>query len=77
MEGCVLSIIEKDETYGYDILSKLDENRFENILEGTLYPVLTRLQKKELIACRIGKSPLGPPRKILLNYYKCKPLTFR
>lgn len=63
LEGCVLSVISRGETYGYEILSVLIENGFDNLIEGTLYPVLTRLQKKGLIACRIGKSPLGPSRK--------------
>lgn len=63
LEGCVLSIISRGETYGYEILSVLNESGFDTLIEGTLYPVLTRLQKKNLIACRMGKSPLGPSRK--------------
>lgn len=63
LEGCVLSIISEGETYGYEILSRLDENGFENLLEGTLYPVLTRLEKKDSIVCRKEKSPFGPIRK--------------
>lgn len=63
LEGCILAIIEEHETYGYEILSQLQEYGFENIIEGTLYPVLTRLNKKKLISCRVGKSPLGPKRK--------------
>ena len=63
LEGCILSIISRDETYGYDILSILDKHGFTDIQEGTLYPVLVRLEKKNLIHCRIGKSPFGPKRK--------------
>ncbi len=63
LEGCVLAVIAKGETYGYEILAELGENGFENLLEGTLYPVLTRLEKKELISCRKAKSPFGPIRK--------------
>lgn len=63
LEGCVLAVIEKGETYGYEILAELSRNGFENLLEGTLYPVLTRLEKKERIACRKEKSPFGPVRK--------------
>ena len=63
LEGCILSIIEKKETYGYEILSELQNYGFDNIIEGTMYPVLTRLNKKGLISCRIGKSPFGPKRK--------------
>lgn len=63
LEGCILSIISKGETYGYEILSELEKNGFSNLLEGTLYPILTRLDKKGCIRCRKVKSPFGPIRK--------------
>lgn len=63
LEGCVLAIIEKGETYGYEILSELDEKGFENLGEGTLYPIIKRLDKNGYISCRKAKSPLGPIRK--------------
>ena len=63
LEGCVLSIVARGETYGYEILGVLEEAGFESLGEGTLYPVLTRLDKNGLIACRKAKSPLGPIRK--------------
>lgn len=63
LEGCILGIIAKGETYGYEILAQLTAVGFEELGEGTLYPVLTRLNKKEYIYCRKAKSPLGPIRK--------------
>lgn len=63
LEGCVLAIIQKEETYGYEILSSLENSGFENLGEGTLYPVLSRLDKNGYISCRKAKSPLGPIRK--------------
>ena len=63
LEGVVLSIISKKETYGYEILIILNTNGFENLLEGTLYPILTRLNNKGYIKCARKKSPLGPVRK--------------
>ena len=69
LEGCILQIISEQETYGYEILARLEESGFEDLLEGTLYPVLTRLEKKEAIACRKEKSPYGPIRK----YYSITP----
>lgn len=63
LEGCILSIISNGETYGYEILLTLNKYGFKDIYEGTLYPILTRMDKKSLISCRIGKSPLGPKRK--------------
>ncbi|SHO47327.1 PadR family transcriptional regulator [Anaerocolumna xylanovorans] len=69
LEGCVLAIIAKGETYGYDILSVLERHGFKELQEGTLYPVLVRLEKKKDIQCRIGSSPYGPKRK----YYSITP----
>lgn len=63
LEGCVLGVIAKGETYGYEILARLELVGFEELGEGTLYPVLTRLDKKGYISCRRAKSPLGPVRK--------------
>lgn len=63
LEGCVLAVIAKGETYGYEILQQLSAYGFEDLGEGTMYPVLTRLEKKGYISCRKAKSPLGPIRK--------------
>ncbi len=63
LEGCVLSVIARGETYGYEILGVLADAGFEELGEGTRYPVLTRLDKNGLILCRKAKSPLGPVRK--------------
>ena len=63
LEGCVLAIIAEGETYGYEIIGQLERAGFEDIGKGTLYPVLTRLDKNGLIQCRRAKSPLGPVRK--------------
>lgn len=63
LEGCILAIISKGETYGYEILTCLEKCGFDSLLEGTLYPILTRLEKKKFISCRKEKSPYGPMRK--------------
>lgn len=63
LEGCVLGIIVRGETYGYEILSMLEDYGFTNLGEGTLYPVISRLDKNGYISCRKAKSPLGPIRK--------------
>ncbi len=66
LEGCILSIISKEETYGYELLTKLKECGFEDIVEGTLYPLLLRLEKNQLIISERRKSSTGVNRK----YYK-------
>ena len=63
LEGCILIIIAKEETYGYRICEDLNQGGFDNIGEGTVYPILIRLEKKGLIQSDIRKSPLGPKRK--------------
>lgn len=63
LEGCVLAVISRGETYGYEILQSLSTYGFQDLGEGTMYPVLTRLEKKKYISCRRAKSPLGPIRK--------------
>ncbi len=63
LEGCVLSVIARGETYGYEILTEMERVGFDDLGEGTLYPVLTRLDKNGYISCRKAKSPLGPIRK--------------
>lgn len=69
LEGCVLVVIARGETYGYEILGELEKTGFTEISEGTLYPLITRLEKNKYIKCRRAKSPLGPMRK----YYSITP----
>ncbi len=63
LEGCILKIISTKETYGYEICESLILYGFENISEGSVYPILLRLQKKGLITYKSEKSPYGPIRK--------------
>lgn len=63
LEGCILKIIDDSETYGYEIVNKLQEKGFREVKEGTLYPLLLRLEKKKLIQAAYKPSPLGPSRK--------------
>ena len=56
LEGCVLAVIAKKETYGYEILTCMEQVGFDNLGEGTLYPGLTRLDKNGYISCRITRS---------------------
>lgn len=66
LEGGILKIISKGETYGYEIVQNINKSGFLNISEGTLYPILIRLEKKKLILGTLRKSPLGPMRKYYL-----------
>lgn len=63
LEGCILAIISKDETYGYEISRQLGEYGFGSIAEGTIYPLLLRLEKNGLVTAVYRQSDLGPKRK--------------
>ncbi|MEG1256752.1 PadR family transcriptional regulator [Clostridium sp.] len=63
LEGCILKIISLEVTYGYEIMEKLTEYGFKDVKEGTIYPLLIRLEKKKLISSEFKASPLGPSRK--------------
>ncbi|MCM0648908.1 PadR family transcriptional regulator [Clostridium swellfunianum] len=63
LEGCILRIIDKNETYGYQVCEKLIQYGFREITEGSVYPILIRLEKKHLIYSVMKPSPLGPMRK--------------
>ncbi|MBB5179521.1 PadR family transcriptional regulator PadR [Planomicrobium koreense] len=63
LEGCLLAIIGKGETYGYEMIEKLELYGFTMISEGSIYPVLMRLQKEGLVDSFMKESPSGPKRK--------------
>ncbi len=63
LEGCILKIISERTTYGYEILLSLKQRGFDDLSEGTIYPLLLRLEKQGSIVSRLLPSPLGPKRK--------------
>jgi len=62
LEYCILSIISKEEVYASNILQTLKEAKLI-VVEGTLYPLLTRLKNEGLLNYRWEESTGGPPRK--------------
>jgi PadR family transcriptional regulator PadR len=62
LEYCILSVIAKGEIYASDIISELKKARLL-VVEGTLYPLLTRLKNNGLLAYNWVESTSGPPRK--------------
>lgn len=63
LEGCVLEIISRKETYGYEITRRLNELGFTDVVEGTVYTILLRLEKNKLVETIKKPSDMGPPRK--------------
>lgn len=75
LEGIVLEIMNNKEVYGYEIVKKLKELGFDNIAEGTIYSLLIRLEKNNLVTINKMPSEIGPPRKFYsLNEYGIKSL---
>mgnify|MGYP000060802020 FL=1 len=52
LEGCILKILSQNTSYGYEIVTTLLGCGFKDIKEGTIYPLLVRLEKKELLPLR-------------------------
>lgn len=75
LEFCVLSVISQEEAYPSDIIEKMKAANFQ-LLEGTLYPLLTRLKNAGMLTYRWVESTGGPPRKYFsltesgLSFYK-------
>ncbi|WP_127502686.1 PadR family transcriptional regulator [Actinoplanes solisilvae] len=63
LEGCVLEIIGGEETYGYAITRRLNELGFTDVIEGTVYTILLRLERNRLVQVTKRPSGVGPPRK--------------
>ncbi|MGL4335794.1 MAG: PadR family transcriptional regulator [Turicibacter sp.] len=63
LEGCVLEIISHKETYGYEITRKLNALGFADVVDGTVYTILVRLEKNKLVETTKKPSDMGPPRK--------------
>lgn len=65
LEMCILSIIKEKEAYASDIIAELKAAKLI-VVEGTIYPLLTRLKNTGLLTYQWQESSSGPPRK----YYK-------
>ncbi|MGF9858168.1 PadR family transcriptional regulator [Priestia endophytica] len=66
LEGCILLVISQKEVYGYELSERLHQAGLTMVKEGSIYPVLARMQKLKWIKGTMKPSPSGPNRK----YYK-------
>lgn len=69
LEMCVMAAIEGQEAYASDILERLKQAHLI-VVEGTLYPILTRLKNEGFLSYRWEESSSGPPRK----YFNLTPI---
>ncbi|MEK5522895.1 PadR family transcriptional regulator [Heyndrickxia sp. FSL W8-0423] len=63
LEGCVLAIIKEQQVYGYELVQMMRNYGFTNIVGGTIYPLMQKLEKQGLIKITELPSPDGPNRK--------------
>jgi PadR family transcriptional regulator PadR len=66
LDMCLLALIDREPSYGYEMVDKLQHNGLELVSEGSIYPLLSRLQKQGFIEGYFVESAGGPPRK----YYR-------
>ncbi|NQX81687.1 MAG: PadR family transcriptional regulator [Flavobacteriaceae bacterium] len=62
LEYCILSVLRDKDAYTSEILKELKESKML-VVEGTVYPLLTRLKNDDLLEYRWEESTSGPPRK--------------
>lgn len=62
LEYCILALLSREDSYAPKIISELKESQMI-VVEGTLYPILTRQKNAGLLTYRWEESPQGPPRK--------------
>ena len=66
LDMCLLALISEEPSYGYEMVRKLEQRGLELVSEGTIYPLLSRLQRRGLVETYLTPSTGGPPRK----YYR-------
>ncbi|WP_410874882.1 PadR family transcriptional regulator [Nocardia sp. A7] len=64
LEGMVLAILSVRSAYGYEITAWLRDQGFSDIAEGTIYALLVRIEKRDLVDVEKVPSEKGPPRKV-------------
>lgn len=66
LDMCLLAVIAEEPSYGYEMARKLEDRGLALVGEGSIYPLLARLQKGGLVDTFVEESKGGPPRK----YYR-------
>ena len=70
LDMCLLALIAEEPSYGYEMVRKLQDRGLALVGEGSIYPLLSRLQRQDLVESYFVEVPGGgPPRK----YYRIRP----
>ncbi|MFQ5967123.1 MAG: PadR family transcriptional regulator [Acidimicrobiia bacterium] len=68
LDMCLLALISEEPSYGYEMVGKLQDRGLTLVSEGSIYPLLSRLQRRRLVEAYFEESKEGPPRK----YYRIR-----
>ena len=63
LEACILQLIKNQDMYGYEITEQLSNYGLDIVAQGTIYPLLMKLEKENLVTSYLKESNFGPPRK--------------
>lgn len=63
LEYCVLQVLRRGESYGYEVVQELKRMEDLSVSESTVYPILSRLRGESYLKVRDVPSPAGPPRR--------------
>ena len=69
LDLCLLAVVVDEPAYGYEMTRRLRERGLSTVGEGSIYPLLGRLEREGLVATHRAASDRGPPRK----YYSASP----
>src|SRR4051812_43587868 len=64
LDTCLLALLAGRPTHAYDLVVQLEEHGLPGVGYGTVYPLMGRLRRQNLVTERVELSPSGPPRKV-------------
>ncbi|KAA9108315.1 PadR family transcriptional regulator [Microbacterium rhizomatis] len=64
LEGIVLAVLSTQPAYGYEITARLRDQGFSDLVEGTVYALLVRIEQRGMVDVEKVPSEKGPPRKV-------------
>ena len=69
LDLCILALLQDGPLYGYAVVDALNGRGLDLVAEGSIYPLLTRMERADVVSSYKAPSPEGPPRK----YYQITP----
>jgi PadR family transcriptional regulator PadR len=64
LDMCLLALLSEQPAHGYELVQRVGQAGFPSVSYGTIYPLLTRMRRLDLITQQIQDSPHGPARKV-------------